>query len=198
VSGVTSSIQTQLGTFLPLSGGTLSGGLNMASNKITSLAAGTGSGDAVAFQQFAPITNIVFNSTSTLTVLTASFADVTNLTVTITPKSATSKVLVRFCIQTNITTTNGNRQAISMNLYGNSSLIAHYGEVVQIGGPSVNGDTYTSTVTLEQVDTPGSTSARVYKVQAGLARNTSNGTGAINDNTDDTPLSTVSAWEIPQ
>ncbi len=50
VSGVTSSIQTQIGTLLPLAGGTMSGPIAMASNKITSLANGTGAGDAVGVQ----------------------------------------------------------------------------------------------------------------------------------------------------
>ena len=51
LSGVTSSIQSQLGTYLPLSGGTMSGAISMASNKITSLAAGTNVGDAATFGQ---------------------------------------------------------------------------------------------------------------------------------------------------
>ena len=51
VSGVTSAIQTQLNGLLPESGGSMSGAINMASNKITSLANGTNPGDAVAFGQ---------------------------------------------------------------------------------------------------------------------------------------------------
>jgi len=51
LSGTTSNIQTQLGTYLPLAGGTMSGAISMASNKITSLANGSSAGDAVAFNQ---------------------------------------------------------------------------------------------------------------------------------------------------
>jgi hypothetical protein len=47
----TSSVQTQLNGLLPLSGGTMSGSISMASNKITSLANGTSNGDAVNFGQ---------------------------------------------------------------------------------------------------------------------------------------------------
>ncbi len=51
LSGVTSAIQTQLGTKLTKSGDTMSGNLNMGSNNIVSLAAGTASGQAVAYRQ---------------------------------------------------------------------------------------------------------------------------------------------------
>lgn len=46
VSGVTSSIQTQLGTKLALAGGTMSGAIDMGSNAITNLASPTNPGDA--------------------------------------------------------------------------------------------------------------------------------------------------------
>jgi hypothetical protein len=58
VNGVTSSIQTQLntlttnqGNYLPLAGGTMSGAINMGSNKITSLTFGTNNGEALAYGQ---------------------------------------------------------------------------------------------------------------------------------------------------
>jgi hypothetical protein len=57
----TSSIQTQfntltssLGNYLPLAGGTMSGAIGMGSNKITSLAAGTSNGNALAYGQSSP------------------------------------------------------------------------------------------------------------------------------------------------
>lgn len=51
VAGVTSGIQSQLDAKLNLSGGTMSGQLNMGSQKIVSLSAGTGTGDAVNYDQ---------------------------------------------------------------------------------------------------------------------------------------------------
>lgn len=58
VNGVTSAIQTQLntlttnlGNYLPLAGGTMSGAINMGSNKITSVTSGTNTGEAVQFGQ---------------------------------------------------------------------------------------------------------------------------------------------------
>lgn len=49
LSGVTGPIQTQLGTYLPLVGGTMSGAINMASNKLTAVTQGTATGEAISF-----------------------------------------------------------------------------------------------------------------------------------------------------
>jgi hypothetical protein len=54
VSGVTSAIQTQLNNKLSLTGGTMSGAIAMGSTKITGLAAGSASGDALSYSQSAP------------------------------------------------------------------------------------------------------------------------------------------------
>jgi hypothetical protein len=47
----TSSVQTQLNAKLSLSGGTMSGNIAMGSNKLTGLAAGSGVGDSVRYEQ---------------------------------------------------------------------------------------------------------------------------------------------------
>lgn len=51
LSGVTSGIQSQLSARLPLAGGTMSGPINMGSQKITSLSSGTASTDAITLGQ---------------------------------------------------------------------------------------------------------------------------------------------------
>lgn len=51
LSGVTSAIQTQLAGKLSLTGGTMSGAINMGANKITNLASGTTTGDALQWGQ---------------------------------------------------------------------------------------------------------------------------------------------------
>ena len=51
LSGVTSAIQTQFSNKLSLSGGTMSGAIAMGANKITGLASGTASGDALQWGQ---------------------------------------------------------------------------------------------------------------------------------------------------
>lgn len=52
LSGVLSPVQTQLSARLPLSGGIMSGLLNMGSNKITSITSGTGTGEAIQYGQW--------------------------------------------------------------------------------------------------------------------------------------------------
>lgn len=71
VNGVTSSIQTQLntlttnqGNYLPLAGGTMSGSINMGSNKIISLTSGTNTGEALAWGQSFTAGNITFSPTT--------------------------------------------------------------------------------------------------------------------------------------
>ena len=51
LSGTTSAVQTQLNARLQLTGGTMSGNINMASNKVVSLAPGSSSGDAATYGQ---------------------------------------------------------------------------------------------------------------------------------------------------
>lgn len=65
LSGVTSSVQTQIDAHLPLSGGTMSGAIAMGSNKITSLTAGASTGEALAFGQAFTAGKITFSPTTT-------------------------------------------------------------------------------------------------------------------------------------
>lgn len=70
LTGVTSAIQTQLNTlttnqsnYLPLSGGTLSGSINMASNKITGITTGTNAGEALVYGQALVGSSLVLTAT---------------------------------------------------------------------------------------------------------------------------------------
>lgn len=84
VNGVTSAIQTQLNnitgtllpTYLPLGGGTMTGVLNMGSNKITSLSQGTTSSDAATFGQLpSGTTNKIAKFTGTTSVGNSALTD---------------------------------------------------------------------------------------------------------------------------
>lgn len=97
VNGVTSSIQNQINTlgstYLPLAGGTMSGAINMGSHKITSLTAGSGTGEAVNFDQLPTLANSqtnVDNGGSALLTLS------TTVTATGTPLLLTGHVSVNF------------------------------------------------------------------------------------------------------
>lgn len=89
---VTSAIQPQIDSKLAKSGDTMSGTLNMGSNKIISLANGTNAGDATNFSQLKVI-QFVFASTLTQTTTTSSTAVDTALAATITPHSATNHII---------------------------------------------------------------------------------------------------------
>lgn len=69
VGGVTSAIQTQLNTltsnqanYLPLSGGTMSGQINMGSNKIISTTGGTNTGEVITYNQSNSVNGSTANS----------------------------------------------------------------------------------------------------------------------------------------
>lgn len=84
LSGVGSAIQTQINARLPLSGGTMSGVINMSNNKINALAQGSTTGDAIAY----PIT---LGLLPTISQVQSSVSGATSdLGTTITTKSITT------------------------------------------------------------------------------------------------------------
>jgi hypothetical protein len=90
----TSSIQGQINATaavanaaLPEAGGTMSGAISMASNKITSLSNGTSAGDAVAFNQLHYFQVLNFITNNQLITTSTSYVD-TPLTKTITVTNA--------------------------------------------------------------------------------------------------------------
>ena len=161
VHGVTSAIQTQIGTLLPLSGGTLSGPINMASNKITSLTAGSAAGDAVAFQQiktfqtlYQPNINNLFSTTSTSFVATGN-------TLSITPSDVAHRIKIIAFGTLEVDSSSPGEAFIT--LYRNgielSSLTTGFSE---IASSQTNGLRVPTTIV--HVDSPASTSAVNYEI----------------------------------
>lgn len=142
---------------------TFSGVVDMASHKITSLSNGTTSTDAAAFGQIKVIQVVSF-TTSTRTTTTANTFQSTSLTVSITPSSASNKVLVM--ASGSLLSNNGTIAAIasifrdSTNL--NTAVTNNYG----FGYPSLSTtgsiNTPWSGVIL---DSPATTSAVAYSVK---------------------------------
>lgn len=125
-SGLTGNIQTQLATYLPLSGGTMSGAINMASHKITSVTNGTAAGDAVAYNQLRILQVVSAANTTPFTTSSTSYVT-TNTTATITPTSTASRV---FIIASGTLASNGAANAVV-----SATIFAGGGSVV----PSANG-----------------------------------------------------------
>jgi hypothetical protein len=165
VHGVTSAIQTQLngitGSFLPLSGGTMSGSLSMASNKITSLATGTAASDAVNFGQikyfqmvYQPNLNNLFGTTSTAFVATGS-------SLSVTPSNSAHRV--KITAFGTLEVDSSSPETAFITLYRNgvelSSIAQGFSEIVSNQANGLRVPT-----TIVHVDSPSSTSPVLYEV----------------------------------
>jgi hypothetical protein len=192
VNGVTSAIQTQLdskGTVTSVSGTanqitstggatpvlaianpltlpgamTAGGAIAMATNKITGLGNGTAAQDAAAFGQL-KVLQTVFNTTTTQTNTTSStFAACTNATVTITPTSASNRILIIVA-------------SSFLGSTGSSGVTLKRGSTELTGATSgiVRNDIASYTcLSIFWIDSPATTSSTTYQVFIRSADNTS-------------------------
>ena len=167
VSGVTSAIQSQFATvnstFLPVAGGTMSGNISMASNKITALANGSAVGDAVSYGQLRILQ--VVNATHAVEFDTASASFVTTgLTANITPTSASSKI---FIIATGTLASNSNSSGkrVAATISGTTS--GDIGGIPGIAATDLSsaGGIGITPCTLTYLDSPGTTATQTYSVK---------------------------------
>lgn len=109
------------------------------------------------------VLQVVSGSTSTqASSSVTTYAD-TNLTATITPTSATSKVLV-VVTQTGLVKTNGNaNNAINLKLLRGATDIQRFG--VSIGFTGTASSLYAGNAATQFLDSPATTSATTYKTQ---------------------------------
>jgi hypothetical protein len=121
-------------------------------------------------------------STSVLST-SASYAD-TGLTATITPTSATSKILV-LVSQAGLDNSAANN-GVNLKLYRDSTAIVTFAQFDGFGGISFN-----NTSSVNYVDSPSTTSATIYKTQ--FARAAGAGTAYVQSNS---PTSTITLMEI--
>lgn len=158
VGGVTSAIQTQLNARLPLSGGTMAGAINMGSNKIQSVANGTASGDAVAFNQIKYFQTVQSTNAVVFSTTNTSFTT-TNLFATITPTSASNRVKI---------TVSGGMQCVAADTVfltvanGITNLGPNSGFANLLNG---GGSTMRVPVSFTFIDAPATTSAITYNVR---------------------------------
>lgn len=92
----------------------------------------------------------------------SSYVDVTSVSISITPTSATSKILVHV---SGFTGVNNASVAPSLQLVRNSSGIGLNSASTASGVPWVNNASTGSTFVYEYLDSPGTTSATTYKLQ---------------------------------
>jgi hypothetical protein len=199
VAGDSLRYEQLIGLYLLLTGGTMSGAIAMGTNKVTGLAAATANGDAVRYEQWHMAANVQYvGTTTTYAIPTTSFVPLTNLAASITPKLTTSTILIRLCIEVEVYPTSGNKQYINIQLLRGGSQIKLFSEVISFGGAVLASDTYGTTVCLEYLDSPASTSSVSYTTAANLDALAGNGTGAINGASGASAnTSSITLMEIP-
>ena len=131
------------------------------------------------------VTQIVSaTKTSKFTTTSTSYTTITGLSVTITPSSTSSKILVSFNLNAGISNAIG-----AIRLYRNGTAIAIGDAInepannritvnVYNGGDDANS---TPNFSMSTLDTPNSTSAITYELKAGCVQGS--GTIVVNDNT---------------
>ena len=121
----------------------------------------------------------------------STFADVTNLTATITPSSLSNKILVTvFCNGVGKETNNA---YVGLRLLRGASVIAGLDYLAGLNGAS--GTNYIGTSGIMYQDSPSTTSATTYKVQ--ISSEANNATAYINrPNGGSVPSSTITLMEV--
>lgn len=168
-SGDSLRYEQLVGLYLLLTGGTLSGAINMGSNKITSLANGTATTDAMAFGQNHIVQIVIASNASDFSTSNVAYQS-TALTASITPGSASNKVLVWAMAGIRVPSNGVGAQASLFN--GSTDLLSGNGApqlLISTGGLSI------VPWSAMWMDSPASTSAQTYTVKL---RNT-NGAGTV-------------------
>lgn len=139
----------------------------MGTGKITGIGNGTAAQDAAAFGQIKLIQTVMGTSTTTFSTTSNTF-QTTNLSATITPTSASNRILILASGPLSITVQNKTGY-VTLARGGTNILGASGGQ----GCASATGGAVEIPVTLCYVDSPASTSALTYAVQI---KNTDNAT----------------------
>lgn len=167
--GTNSSTALSNGRFMVSTGGTIVEAanpvvaptpINMNSQKITNLTNGSAAQDAAAFSQLKVIQiGAIITSTTGFSTTSATF-QTTNLSGSITPTSASNRVLILAMGQVSVGANNDNAFVSIFN--GSTNLMSANGA----GGPFNNGATSSEIVqTLIWIDSPASVAAQTYSVK---------------------------------
>jgi hypothetical protein len=165
---------------------------SVAGTNTITLPASTGTVLTTGSPQSNGVIQVVQSSTTTQTTSSStSYADATGFTATITPKFATSKVLIMVGANGCFKNSGNTGSALNLKLQKNGSDLIAWTSLVGTTGSSVQN--YVGSNVLNYLDSPATTSATTYKVQ--LANNVAASFVAINQNND---TSTITLLEIAQ
>ena len=143
---------------------------------------------------------VVSGTTTTQTVIDSTTFTDTTLTATITPTSATSKILVIYSQQYRYQLYAGGTQGSGLKLLRGSTTIQSYGGTNRLGAAtsqlqsSLGGGEVRVVVSGNYLDSPATTSATTYKIQ--LAPYTVSSSGLIIANEDTGSISVITLMEI--
>jgi hypothetical protein len=180
VSGTTNQINSTGGTtpVLSLSStlvlpGTMTAGgaIAMATNKITGLGNGTAAQDAAAFGQIKVIQTTSTTATSAFTTTSSTF-QATNLSLTITPTSASNRILIIASASIQLGATNHNAY---VTIERSGSNLGGTNGFQQVSTGSSSGS-INAPSTITYIDSPASTSSLTYQV---YLRNDDNATSVV-------------------
>lgn len=168
LSTTTSDVQTQIdnivadqGDYLPLAGGTMSGLINMASNKIISLANGTAAGDGANFGQLRILQLPVFSTESTGGTTTSASFVAMGAQASITPSSLGSRIIILGGGTVQSGTNTGGIVALGVAQNGSALFSAGTSPFRYLNSTAAN---VAIPMTLFYVDTPGTLSSVTYQL----------------------------------
>jgi hypothetical protein len=105
------------------------------------------------------------NTTTSTSIITATYTD-TTITATITPTSASSKILVLASSVAYIYRTTGNEYGAGARLMRGATVLFTNANSQTIGGENVGGKSLANMNSWVYLDSPATTSATTYKIQA--------------------------------
>jgi len=132
-------------------------GLSAGSAKITSLANGTASTDAAAFGQLKVLQTVTFSTTTNFSTTSSTFQN-TNLVATITPTSASSKILILATAQIKNASISAQDMFINIDRSGTA-----LGPIALFNGSIAGALQFP--YALAYLDSPATTSSRTYTIQ---------------------------------
>ena len=154
----------------------------------------TGGGGGIV-QVVQTVKNDVFTTSSVVS--SGGYVDITGLAVTITPQSASNKILVRACMYNGVASNNVNffRLLRGSTFINQPSGTSSSGASYNAHAFSYYDATYQDSTVIELLDSPATTSATTYKIQMGVTGQT----GTINafaGTSNYYGISTITAMEV--
>ena len=183
------SIAVSLLNKLSLAGGTMSGAIAMGTNKITGLGNGTAAQDAAAFGQLKVVQFQVATSTTGTSTTSSTFQN-TNLSVSITPTSASNRILL-FAVG-HLESRANNAEAEASLFRDSTNLQGAQGQAYTYANTGTTISSLATTAALIDLDSPATTSATTYSVKLRSV----NGTATVGWSVSNATTQTIIAVEV--